>query len=198
MKANYQQVDSCGVPMWISKFCNQHQTICLSDTRTYRLLMVIYRSIIEMSMPPTVLETDHEKELEGIITWFIQQGSSMPAWLGLMWIYQGIGQKIVAADCEGKISKDERLSRLLMAFIVLSEGNANDPLVEHYYEMVREGWERCPDEDYKESLYRGFIATFVTHANRELVAFGEAHDFPEAKTKEALRSAAAYFAAGDQ
>lgn len=193
MKRNSAKFDSCGVPTWIGESCDQHRYLVLSDTRTYRLLMVIYLSIIEMRISATTLNADREETLEDFFRLFMTRGSSMPAWLGLMWIYQGIGKKIGAAARAGRISNDERLSRLLITFIVLTDDDPNDSSVEHFYNMVGEGWGSCSDDDYKESLYRGFIATMLTQARRELVALGKARGIPEVETDEALLSAASYF-----
>ena len=198
MKRNNVKVDSCGIPTWIGESCDQHRYLVLYDTRTYRLLMVIYRSIIEMRIPETTLKADREEILEEFFQLFMKQGSSMPAWLGLMWIYQAIGQKIGSASCAGGISPDERLSRLLMTFIVLTDGDPDDPSVEHFYNLLGAGWESCSDDGYKESLYRGFVATLLTQARRELVALGESRDIPEAKTDEALLSAATYFGGSEE
>lgn len=195
MKINNGQLDFLGIPQWIGNFCNQHQTLLLSDTRTYRLLMVIFRSIIEMNISVNASEADREEMLMSFMMWFLRlKGGAMPAWLGLMWVYQGIGEKLMAAKCDGQIAPDERHSRMLMAFIAILDEDGDDPSAEHYYNMICEGLANCDQEKQMESLYRGFVATFEVHSYHELTAIWEEHGFSESQLKKSLRSSAAYMA----
>src|ERR1039457_1729587 len=90
------QLDTCGVPAWLGKVCDENRVIYLSDTRTYRLLLTIFQAIFDMSAALNDSDVDHEEEMLSFMNWFLGLGRSTTAHLGLMWVYQHIGRKAMS------------------------------------------------------------------------------------------------------
>jgi len=195
MNQNNRQLDSLGIPVWIGEFCNQHQTLHLSDTRTYRLLTVIYRSVIEMGIPVETTEDDREDLLFDFMAWFHRlEASSMDVWGGLMWVYQVIGEELSTHIDDKRAVDDERLSHMLLVFVAISESAKSDPSFRRYFAMIGNAWICCEDDGYLESLYRGFVATLVAHSRYELKSLADERGISESELNEVMRGAFAFVA----
>ena len=188
MKSNAHQSIAVNVPAWLDKACDDHRFVNLADTRTYRLLLSIFQAVISSAVTTSGIEDSLEDEMHDFTAWFLSLVNSMPAYVGLMWVYQELGQKALSADA--KFSTDRRLADLLLTFVVLVNAVENDDLPERYHGMIGEGWDTCGPDEFKDSLHQGLIATLTTHAYSELVSIGKAGGVPESRTKKSLRSLA--------
>jgi hypothetical protein len=185
MTSTTTQPAAIGVPAWLDKACDDHRIFNLSDTRTYRLLLSIFQAVVSNAIANTGIEGSMEDEMHDFTAWFLGLVNSMPAYVGLMWVYQELGQKALSVDA--KFSTDRRLADLLLTFVVLVNAVENDDLPERYHGMIGEGWDTCGPDEFKDSLHQGLIATLTTHAYSELVSIGKAGGVPESKTKKSLR-----------
>ena len=185
MKSSTHQSVTVDVPTWLGKACDDHRIFNLSDTRTYRLLLTIYQAVISSAVSTSGIEGSLEDEMHDFTVWFLSLANSMPAYIGLMWVYQQLGQNALSIDA--KFSADRRLADLLLTFVVLVNEVENDTLPERYHGMIGEGWDTCGPDEFKDSLHQGLIATLTTHAYSEMVAIGKAGGVPESRTKKSLR-----------
>lgn len=166
MKSSTHQSVTVDVPTWLGKACDDHRIFNLSDTRTYRLLLTIYQAVISSAVSTSGIEGSLEDEMHDFTVWFLSLANSMPAYIGLMWVYQQLGQNALSIDA--KFSADRRLADLLLTFVVLVNEVENDTLPERYHGMIGEGWDTCGPDEFKDSLHQGLIATLTTHAYSEM------------------------------
>lgn len=185
MKQNERQLDAIEIPQWLAQSCDNHRIINLSDTRTYRLLLAIFQTVISATFSANDLESAVEEDMRGFTNWFLRLGNSIEAYVGLMWVYQELGMKALTTNA--KFSDDRRLSDIWLTFIVLTNQGDDDPLTERYHGLIGDGWETGGPDDFKDSLYQGLKATLTTHAYRELVTIGKTLNLTESETKKSLR-----------
>ncbi len=185
MKSNAHQSIAVNVPAWLGKACDDRRIFNLSDTRTYRLLLSIFQAVVSSAVTTSGIDGSLEDEMHDFTAWFLSLVNSMPAYLGLMWVYHELGQKALSADT--KFADDRRLADLLLTFVVLVSHIENDALPERYHGMICDGWDTCGPDEFKDSLHQGLIATLTTHAYSEIVSIGKSGGVPESKTKKSIR-----------
>jgi len=167
MKHTPNKFDSFDIPDRIATSYIGKQTVLLSDTRSYRLLMVIFQDMLQMSGD----DACGDEILEEFSIWFIKLGSDMTAKIGLMYLNQEIAPKLGAAA--SSISsrgtsphRDSQLKEILMAFTALAMDRKEES-VHRYFNLLQAGWHKC-DSEHRESLYQGFRAALNVHAEFEL------------------------------
>lgn len=145
------------------------QCLFFSDTRSYRLLMVIYQSIIAMALTPKQRKKG-DVSME-FFAWFLQFGNLLTAESGLMFLHQGLNSRIRSDGAGEKFCPDDpRLGQIIIAYIGLTNVDAEDKTAERFCGMLEEGWYGCGDEEYKDSLHRAFMATIGMHSKSEFDA----------------------------
>lgn len=194
-KRNHSKTSEGEVPQWINKAVDGYRVILFSDTRTYRLLVAIYWATVGMAFPHDISTFKRDEKASIFLSWFIAKGNDTSAYLGLMWLYQQLGEKLTRScgNETANIADDPRLGYLLAAFILLCDKDDDDPNVRMYYEMAGEGWESCMDDRYKESLFRGLSAALTRESLRELVLIGKSLGHSSSYTKDFLASAEEHF-----
>jgi hypothetical protein len=160
------KIESSEISEKIQRLADDSQCLFFSDTRSYRLLMVIYQSIIEMALTPKERENG-DASME-FLAWFIQFGNSIGALSGLMFLHQGLNSRILSNGAEaGFCPDDPRLGQIITAYIGLTNTDAEDITAVRFHGLLQEGWYGCTNEDYKDSLHRAFMATIGMHSKSE-------------------------------
>jgi hypothetical protein len=186
MEQDDLRLDSNGVPVWIAQICDEERIDRLSDTRTHRLLLVIFRALVHVGS--ALAESDDDgraNEMETFTTWFVKFGKSLPAYNGLMWAYSEVGHKALATRNSDEVG-DVRLKHITMAFRLLLDDWEPDAAVDLYCEMICKGWAQSTSEQEKQSLHQGLVATLTKHAQYELNAIGEARGVTERETRASV------------
>jgi hypothetical protein len=161
------KIESSEISEKIQRQADYIQCLFLSDTRSYRLLMVIYQSIIEMAL--TSRQRKNGAASMEFLAWFIQLGNSLGAESGLMFLHQGLNSNILSNNAgAGFCPDDPRLGQILMAYIGLTNEHAEDISAKRFHALLQKGWCECTDEDYKDSLHRALMATIGMHSKSEL------------------------------
>ena len=163
------KIESSEISEKIQRQADYVQCLFFSDTRSYRLLMVIYYSIILMALTPKQRKND-DVSIE-FFTWFLQLGNSPCALSGLMFLHQSLNNAIQLNGVGEKLCPDDpRLGQIMCAYIELTNENTKDKAAERFHGMLQEGWYGCTDEEYKDSLHRAFMATIGMHSKSEFDA----------------------------
>jgi hypothetical protein len=183
------------VPHWITKAVDGYRVILFSDTRTYRLLVAIYWATVGIAFPHDISTVNRDEKTSKFLSWFIAKGNDISAYLGLMWLHDQLGERLTQS-CGYKaanLADDPRLGYLLTVFILICDKDDDDPNIGMYYEMVCQGWEKCMDDRYKESLFRGLTAVLTHESLRELVLIGKILGHSSSNTKGFLANAREHF-----
>ena len=194
MKPNKQsnQIQKNTIPPWLNQAAEHYRVIFLSDTHTYRLLLAIYWAAVGLAFPHDVSSKEKDAKTLAFLAWLVGKHSNKPAYSGLMWLHQGIGEKLggLSRSDAGKLAADPRLAFLLLVFVlILGDDDSDDPNASMYYEMIGAGWDSCTDERYKDSLFHGLSATLTTQSGAELLKVGKALGNSEASTHAFLKRA---------
>lgn len=173
-------------PEWLEKMRNLHATVFLSDTKTYRLLMVIIRALIDNSVFTN--PDRYIMEAYAFNDWFLSLAAGIPAIEGLTWLHLEVGQKgmtkknIRAFPCE-----DDRLSAIIFTFLLVSAGKQNAVKQKQYFDEIRHAWTNCKKEDFKTSLYLSLNKALKQDVRSELVQLGETRGIKKSDTFNALK-----------
>ena len=179
MKSTGQKLDAHGIPTWIGEVCDCGRIGQFSDTRTFLLLLVIFRQLIDWGT--TRVEWDYEgrnDEIRAFDRWFTKSSDSLGAFTCLMWAHTEIGKKALTARSE-EGAHDVRLAHIELAFRMLLDDWRTNSKTEKYCKVMRRGWKKCEYEQDKESVHLGLLATLNAHAFDELKALAKAIWFAE-------------------
>jgi hypothetical protein len=161
------KIESSEISEMIQRQADYIQCLFLSDTRSYRLLMVIYQAIIEMALTPKQRKNG-DVSME-FLTWFMQLGNSISAVSGLMFLHQSVNSNILSNGAGAEFCPDDsRLGQIILAYIALTNSGAEDISAKRFHDMLQKGWYGSTDEGYKDSLHRALMATIGMHSKSEL------------------------------
>lgn len=163
------KIESSEISEKIQRQADYIQCLFFLDTRSYRLLMVIYYSIIAMALTPKQRKKG-DVSME-FFAWFLQFGNLLTAESGLMFLHQSLNSDVLSDGAgEGFCPEDPRLGQIIIAYFALTDAGAEDKTAERFHGMLQEGWYGCADEEYKDSLHRAFMATIGMHSKSEFDA----------------------------
>jgi hypothetical protein len=165
------KIESSEISEKIQRQADSIQCLFFSDTRSYRLLMVIYQSIIAMALTPKQRQKG-DVSME-FFAWFLQFGNLLSAESGLMFLHQSLNSDVLSDGAgEGFYPEDPRLGQIIIAYTGLTneDAGAEDTATKRFYGMLQEGWYGCTDEEYKDSLHRALLATVGMHSKSEFEA----------------------------
>lgn len=165
------KIESSEISEKIQRQADSIQCLFFSDTRSYRLLMVIYYSIIAMALTPKQRK-NADASME-FLTWFLQFGNLLTAESGLMFLHQGLNSRIRSDGAGEKFCPyDPRLGQIIIAYtgLINEDAGAEDTATKRFHGMLQEGWYGCTDEEYKDSLHRALLATVGMHSKSEFEA----------------------------
>ena len=174
MKSASLKLDPNGIPTWIGEICDNDHIGQFSDTRTFRLLLVIFRQLIGWGS--ALAEFDdrgRDVEIRAFDRWFIKSSDSLPASACIMWAHTEIGKKALVERIEDG-SVDVRLAHIELAFRMLLDDWRTNSKTEKYCKVMRNAWMNREFEQYKESLHLGLLATLNAHAIHEMKALAKA------------------------
>ncbi len=163
------KIESSEISEKIQRQADCIQCLFFSDTRSYRLLMVIYQSIIAMALTPKQRKSG-DVSME-FLAWFLQFGNLLSAESGLMFLHQSLNSDVLSDGAgERFCPEDPRLGQIIIAYFALTDAGAEDKTAERFHGMLQEGWYGCTDEEYKDSLHRALLATVGMHSKSEFEA----------------------------
>lgn len=168
------KIESSEISEKIQRQADSIQCLFFSDTRSYRLLMVIYYSIIATALTPQQRKKG-DVSME-FLAWFLQFGNSLSAMSGLMFLHQSLNNDILSNGAGEKLCPDDpRLGLIIFVYFGLTYKDAEDKggedkAAERFLGLLHEGWYGCTDEEYKDSLHRALLATIGMHSKSEFDA----------------------------